>query len=360
MRERMNIYLTAGKKSFFYCYPAIKSLFAENQDSEIYLYIVSEDLEESDIHYEQELAQKYGHKIIILHFDIDKAKDNIICKNPDHWPLGTLGCYWMFHELLPEDVDRILAIEADTVTVGSISEYYHTDLNGYYAASPGPEHKPESHRRLMERLGGDTLTFVMSLYNVKAIREAFTLDDILRTDAKVVEQFGHSQQELTFGILFRKKIKFLPGVTTCVEENRQALRALGYDYIVECEKTCSILHFSSSLEKEKPWNPICVMPGYAGWWKYAEESPYYKQYIESQWNIFDSKEKQIEMLKRNITLRNLLGVTLVIIFILVIVTGIGILKLSVSEIFLLIGCFGIGAVLAVAIRWMLMRLQKVR
>ncbi len=359
MKERMNIYLTSGKKNFFYCYPAIKSLFIENQDSEIYLYIVSEDLQEADIVQEQAIAGEYGHHIVILHFDVNKAKSSIVCKNPEHWPLGTLGCYWMFHELLPEDVDRILAIEADTVTVGSLSEYYHTDLTGYYAASPDPEHKPASHRRLMEKLGGDTLTFVMSLYNVGAIKEAFTVADILETDVRVVEQFGHSQQELTFGILFRGKIKFLPGKTTCVEENRQSMGELGYDYIRECEKTCKILHFSSFVEKEKPWNPVCVMPGYAVWWKYAAQSPYYKKYCEGQWEIFDRKQQKTESLKKNITYRNLLGMTLLLSFLSVGGISVAVFELPAGTLLALLGCFLGAAFCSVILRRAVMWAQGV-
>lgn len=360
MKRRMNVYLTSGKRNFFYCYPAIKSLFIENQDSEIYLYIVSEDLEDGDICPEQELAQEYGHHIIILSFDVEQAKNSIVCKNPDHWPLGTLGCYWMFHDLLPGDVDRILAIEADTVTVGSLAEYYHTDLDGYYAASPDPEHKPVNHRKLMEKLEGDTFTFVMSLYNVEAIRRDFSVQDILRTDARVVEQFGHSQQELTFGILFRGKIKFLPGKETCVEENRQSMGELGYDYIRDCEGSCRILHFSSFVEKEKPWNPVCVMPGYAVWWKYATESPYYKRYIEEQWKIFDRKNKEIVAIKRNITIKNLLAATSVTALFLVSVLGICYYKLPFFSFFVWCGCFGLAGACAVALRRILMWLQKVK
>ncbi|MFR3658748.1 MAG: glycosyltransferase family 8 protein [Eisenbergiella sp.] len=306
----MNVYLTTSKKSLFYAYPAIHSFFKENQDSEVYLYIVSEDLEEADIVEEQKLADRYGHKICILHFDEEKAKEKVVAKNPEHWPLGTLGIYWLFHELLPEDVDRILAIEADTVTVGSVRDCYESDLDGFYAACPDAKHKPESHKELMKRLGGDTLTFVMSLYNVKKIREDFTLDEILRTDAYVVEKFGHSQQELTFGILFKGKINFMDPQTSCVEENRQAMGELGYDYIKSCEETCPMLHFSSFIEKEKPWNPVCVMPGYARWWEYAEESPYHKRYIEEQWKIFDYREEKIKELEKNISYKNILFMTL--------------------------------------------------
>lgn len=359
MKERMNVYLTTGKRNLFYCYPAIHSFFKENQDSQVWLYLVSEDLEEEDICRERALAESFGHRIVILHFDVNKARENIVCKDPDHWPLGTLGCYWMFHELLPPDVDRILALEADTVTVGSVSEYYHTDLTGYYAACPGPEHKPSSHKRLMERLGGDTLTFVMSLYDVSAIREAFSVADILRTDAEVVEKFGHSQQELTFGILFRGKIKFLPGTDTCVEENRQAVGEWGYDYITACEKTCKILHFSSFMEKEKPWNPVCVMPGYAVWWKYAKESPYYKQYIEGQWRYFDNKEQRIADLKKNVTRRNLLLFTLVLSFLLIGVCSVGILRLSIKQTLLLWGCMVFAAAIAPVVRKCLMKIQGI-
>ncbi|MDE7247769.1 MAG: hypothetical protein K2N43_07765, partial [Lachnospiraceae bacterium] len=269
MKPRMNVYLTTAKRVFHYAYPVIRSLFEQNADSEVYLYLVSENLEETDIHAERELAGRYGGHIIILRFDEEMAKGKIVPAS-DHWPLGTLGCYWLFHELLPDDVDRILALESDAVVTGSLREFYDTDLAGYYAACPDAQHKPLAHRELMERLGGDVLTFVVSVYDVQAIRRDFTLDQILEKDRFVVKEFGHSQQELTFGILFRDRIKFLPAAELCVEENSQSMAAMGIDYLMACEKTCKVLHFSSTMEREKPWNPVYMMPGYAKWWQYAK------------------------------------------------------------------------------------------
>lgn len=302
---RMNVYLTTARKVLIFAYPTILSLFENNQDSEIYLYLVSEDLTEDDIVKEKELAQEYGNHIIILRFDEEKAKGKIVSVS-DHWPLGTLGCYWLFHELLPDDVDRILALETDTVITGSLAEFYRTDITGYYAACPDPEHKPVSHQELMKKLDGDVLTFVVSLYDVKKIKSDFTLDQILGCDRYVVREFGHSQQELTFGILFKNKIKFLPAAKLCVEENRSSMNTLGYDYLTECEKTCKVLHFSSSKDKGKPWNPVCIMPGFLEWWKYAERSPYYKEYFQRQWQSYDQKMQEIEKIKKNITYRNIL------------------------------------------------------
>lgn len=327
MKQRMNVYLTTAKRVLLYAYPTIWSLFEKNQDSEIFLYLVSENLEKSDIVEEQKLAEKYGHHIVILHFDEEMARGKIVGGVSDHWPLGTLGCYWMFHELLPEGVDRILALESDTIVTDSLRGFYDTDLSGFYAACPDAEHKPLSHRKLMEQLNGDVLTFVVSLYDVQAIRRDFTLEQILEADRQAVEVFGNSQQELTFGILFKNRIKFLPAPDLCVEENSQSMKAMGYDYLTACERTCKVLHFSSTKHLEKPWNPVCIMPGFYEWWKYAHESPYYKEYFESQWKNCERKEKEIEALKKNISYRNVLLMTLAVYILLIILAGIVLAKI---------------------------------
>lgn len=316
----MNVYLTTAKRVFKYAYPVIRSLFEQNADSEVYLYLVSENLEEADIHAERELAESCGGHVIILRFDEEMARGKIVSAS-DHWPLGTLGCYWLFHELLPGDVDRILALESDAVVTGSLREFYDTDLTGYYAACPDAQHKPAAHRELMERLGGDVLTFVVSVYDVQAIRRDFTLDRILETDRFVVKEFGHSQQELTFGILFRNRIKFLPAADLCVEENSQSMEAMGIDYLMACEKTCKVLHFSSTMEREKPWNPVYVMPGYGIWWQYAQKSPYYREYFEEQWKTYRKKLAEKEVLKKNITYKNVLLMTLAVYTVLMLAAG---------------------------------------
>lgn len=322
MRPRMNVYLTTAKRVLIYSYPAIASLFENNQDSEIYLYIVSENLVESDIQEELKLAEAYGGHIIILRFDENMAKGKVKSAKGGHWPLGTLGCYWMFHELLPDDVDRIMAIESDIVVKGSLREFYDTDLGGYYASCPDPQHKPARHRKLMERLQGDVLSFVVSLYDVAAIRKDFTLDQILEIDRYVVQEFGHSQQELTFGILFKTKIKFVPAQTLCVEVNRQSMQEMGYEYLTECAQTCKVLHFSSFRDNGKPWDPICVMPGFSVWWKYAQGSPYYKEYFTEQWKAYDRRAEEIEQLEKNITYRNILVIMLAVYVLLMLIAGI--------------------------------------
>lgn len=306
MRKRMNIYITTGKKNIGYAYVAIKSLFINNRSSEVFLYVVSEDLEEADLVHERALAEEYGHRIILLHFDEEKAKKQIHLGKDDHWAIGTMSSYWLFHDLLPQDVDRIIVIESDTVVIGDLLDIYSMDFGDNYVICPGSEHKPHRHREFMESIGGECLTFVLSMYNVPKIRKDFTLEKILDADNEVKRHSGYSQMEFTFGLLFCGHIGYVPGKISCIDENERYMEELGYDYIVECEKTAKILHFSSYSDYGKPWNPVSMMPGFVIWWEYAQGSPYYKSYFERQWGIYAKNREKVKMLEKNISYRNIL------------------------------------------------------
>lgn len=318
MRKRMNIYITTGKKNLKYAYVAIKSLFINNQSSEIYLYVVSEDLSMEDMKYENELAQQFGHHIIILRFDEKTASQHIRLEEEDHWPIGTMSSYWLFHELLPQDVDRIMVIESDTVVVGDLSQLYQTDFGDAYVICPGPEHKPSNHRNFMDELEGETITFVLSMYDVNRIRQDFTLEDILAADEKIKSISGKSQMEYAFGLLFKGRAKFFPGKESCVDENERYVQELGYDYLLESEKTAKIIHFSSYGDYSKPWNPVYLVPGYSIWWEYAKESPYYKEYFEGQWEIYDATRERMHNMDKETSRKNILLCTLVIMAVLTI------------------------------------------
>lgn len=306
MKKPMNIYITTGRKNLKYAYVAIKSLFVNNRDREIHLYVVSEDLTVEDMRHENALARQYGHRIHILRFDEEKAGEYIHIDQGDHWPIGTMSSYWLFHELLPAEVDRIMVIESDTVVVGDLSEIYDMDFEGAYVICPGPEHKPANHRNFMQRIGGDTLTFVLSLYDVDKIRHDFTLQDILNADEQIKKLAGYSQMEFTLGLLFKDHIRYVAGKDSCIDENERYAEELGYDYMAECQKTAKILHFSSYKDYSKPWNPVSMMPGYAVWWQYAQDSPYYKSYFEEQWKLYDKVKQERAEAAKYVSGRNVL------------------------------------------------------
>lgn len=359
MRKRMNIYITTGRKNLKYAYVAIKSLFMNNKAHEIYLYVVSEDLTMEDMAQEQALAKEYGHHIIILRFDEEIAGKYIHIDGSYHWPIGTMSSYWLFHELLPEDVDRIMIIESDTVIVGDLADIYFMDFEDAYVICPGPEHKPSNHRNFMQKIGGECLTFVLSMYNVDKIRKDFTLRDILDTDEKVKKLAGYSQMEFTFGLLFRNHIKYVPGKISCIDENERYIEELGYDYITKCQKTVKIIHFSSYSDYGKPWNPVSLMPGYLIWWEYAKESPYYREYFEEQWKIYQKSRDQVKILEKEISYRNILACAMLIAAV-VLVGYWGYIGQALIGAAVTVGAFILGFLGALAIRWVTIRLGKKR
>lgn len=349
MRKRMNIYITTGRKNLKYAYVAIKSLFMNNKEQEIYLYVVSEDLVMEDMVHEQALADEYGHHIIILRFDEEFAGKYIQIDGSYHWPIGTMSSYWLFHELLPEDVDRIMVIESDTVIVDDLSDIYYMDFEDAYVICPGPEHKPSNHRNFMQRIGGECLTFVLSMYNVDKIRKDFTLQNILDTDEQVKRLGGYSQMEFTFGLLFKDHIKYVPGKISCIDENERYIEELGYDYIAACQETVKIIHFSSYSDYGKPWNPVSLMPGYFIWWDYAKGSPYYKEYFEEQWKLYQKTRNHVKAIEKNISYRNiLLCMILIAAFILIVFTAFS--KNPVVGILQVTGAFAAGFAGALLIR----------
>lgn len=357
MRKRMNIYITTGKSNLKYAYVAIKSLFINNQGSEIYLYVVSEDLSAEDMRYELELADQYGHHIFILRFNEETASKYIRVEIDDHWPIGTMSSYWLFHELLPDDVDRIMVIESDTVVIGDLSELYQTDFEDSYVICPGPNHKPQNHREFMKELQGSTITFVLSMYDVKHIREDFSLEDILKADEIIKQVNGKSQMEYAFGILFKHSVKYFPEKESCIDENERYIQELGYDYLVECEKTAKIIHFSSYSDYSKPWNPVFLVPGYRIWWKYAENSPYYKQYFENQWQIYSKTREGEKKVVRDTSKKNIL---LCIIFIMLVslVCCFAIQGRLLAGIGMVSCVFGISVILTLGIRELLLCIQR--
>ena len=145
-----------------------------------------------------------------------------------------------------------MVIESDTVIVGDLQEIYEMDFEDNYVICPGSEHKPENHRSFMHRIGGECLTFVLSMYNVPKIRQDFSLQDILDADEEIKKLAGYSQMEFTFGMLFKGHIKYVPGRISCIDENERYMEELGYDYITECEKTVKIIHFSSTVIMGSP------------------------------------------------------------------------------------------------------------
>lgn len=302
----MNIYMPSDKNYLKFCWVAISSLFDMNRGNDIYVYLVSENIQEADLVYLRKLEYEYNQHIVLIQFNEVEAREKTGLKEVGRWPIGLYSCYWLFHYLLPTDVDKIMTIEADTITIGSIQDIYNIDLEGFYAASQGPEHSPKRHLEVSNRMGGDFFSYNLSIFNVKKIREDIEFNTILEKNQEAYSVLGYSQQEWTFGLLFKDKIKYFSAETACLHENSRSIEELGLKYIIEAEKKCVLLHFPSYSDNAKPWNPVYIVPGFIKWWDIARKSPYFEEYFLSQHKIYEKNVIKIKNIKKNISYVNIL------------------------------------------------------
>ena len=59
------------------------------------------------------------------------------------------------------------------------------------------------------------------------------------------------------------------------------------------------------------------MPGYVTWWKYAQGSPYYKEYFKEQWKIYSAVKYEIKQANKIMTVRNIVCAILLIYWIII-------------------------------------------
>jgi small-conductance mechanosensitive channel len=102
---------------------------------------------------------------------------------------------------------------------------------------------------------------------------------------------------------------------------------------------------------------VFLVPGYAQWWKYAADSPYYKEYIELQWTYYNKTRERQKKLEQNITWRNILLATMVFMIVLLAVlslfTGAGVMGILVVA-----GCVVLSLGASVIIRQLLILAGK--
>lgn len=116
---------------------SITSLLENNKDcNEINIFIIDNNISAENKNKLNQLCVKYNRNIIFIPFpDLDKLIDVKI--NTRIWALSAFGL--LFLELLiPNDIDKILYFDCDTMINSSINNLYKTNLEKYYCGAVAP------------------------------------------------------------------------------------------------------------------------------------------------------------------------------------------------------------------------------
>lgn len=110
---------------------SVVSLFENNQDvADITVYLIENHISNESKEKFQQLAVRYGRKIITLPMpDIEKLVGvNVVI--PQYNRMATCGRLFIA-SLLPDNIDKVIYVDSDTIFVDSIEKIWATDISGH-------------------------------------------------------------------------------------------------------------------------------------------------------------------------------------------------------------------------------------
>ena len=109
-----------------YCGIMLTSLFENNKEAEINVYILTENLNDTNKEKIKQLSQTYQKRIEIITVDSEKLKDCPIQRD-DYVSIAT---YYrlLAPVLLPQEIEKILYLDCDMIVNGNIDALYNTDI----------------------------------------------------------------------------------------------------------------------------------------------------------------------------------------------------------------------------------------
>lgn len=202
----MDILLTLNSYFVKYAIVMLHSLFANNHTG-ITVYILHEDLTEKDKNDIEIEAERFGNSIRFISVDGKKYNGFPVTKALPK------ECYYicMAHESLPQDMSRILYLDADTIVDGDISKLYNMAFEEKYLIACG-----QSFDRIngnYYRIGaqaerGELFNSGVMVFNLDKMRCGVKIEDFRRAAESSSYQWQLADQGL-FNILFEDEVKII-------------------------------------------------------------------------------------------------------------------------------------------------------
>lgn len=266
----MNICTSSNSKYTRYLYVMLTSLFENNRDDSVTVFVLTCDLTQEDRSSLLKLAEQYRQSIRFI--DIDRGAFS-------HLPMNakmSLETYFRLKlpELLPNEIDRILYLDVDIIVQGALREFYQLPMNGCSFAACHEFDTPELdvfRRELFHRTDHlDYFNAGVMLWDMDRVRRHYSFDDFMKAAAELGDNLPFCDQEI---LNYRSggDVLFLDG-------RKYNYLAQRYSYVSDQPYADSalIIHYAST----NPWQLGWQSDLYVRWWDYAKKTPYYVELLE--------------------------------------------------------------------------------
>ena len=270
----MNICASVNKKYVRYLYVMLVSLFENNPDDSITVYIMNRDLTEENHILLRNLANKYDNSVCFLSVNEGAYKK---FHTTEQYSMET---YFRLDiaQLVPNYVKKILYLDVDIIVQGSLRELFSMSMDEMYfmaCQDIAAVELPALERNLFGRY--DDLRYFnagVMMWNLEKLRE----DDIgFDNYLRIAEELNYNlpivdQDILNYG--YYDKTKYIDAKIY----NYMTNVFLREDWSEDKTKDAVILHFSGY----NPWKAGPKAGVTKIWWNYAKKTPFYQEMLEEQ------------------------------------------------------------------------------
>lgn len=127
----MNILVTLNSNYIHPLKVMLQSLFLNNPGETFNVYLMHSTLKEEELVMLQSFIERQNHRLTVITIDNDHFADAPVVKHYSKEMYYRLLAY----KFLPNDLDRILYLDPDTLIINELHELYHMDLSDYLFAA---------------------------------------------------------------------------------------------------------------------------------------------------------------------------------------------------------------------------------
>ena len=279
-KKSMNVAISLNQKFFYYAYVMLTSLYMNNPESEVVVYILHSELTEEQLQAYQKLAQQYGGEIRPVFIERERFSEQLT--TTAEWSIES---YYRLTlpDVLPEQVDRVLYLDVDVIVNSSIREFYDMDFEDKMFgvckedAANDPERSPELRNKIFADLFKKGFLYFNSgvmLWNLKEVRKRYNFTDYMDIARKFDFTFLTPDQDI-LNYCHWNEVKYVK--TDVYNQFSRVAHNEGKDYTYVKDHV-RIIHFAGA----KPWNADNIHFDIEQiWWDYAKKTPYFGQLCEA-------------------------------------------------------------------------------
>lgn len=277
--ERMNVATALNSQYTKYTYVMLTSLFANNADLEIYVYLLHSDLSEKDQTYFESLAKEWKQRISFLQIDTGILPAGL----PEtSWP-PEVYFRLMLLDVLPHDIERLLYLDGDMIINKPIKEMYFTDFgenlfgacrDGIDIGSYTGKGENEIFKEIEKHENFIYFNSGMMIWNIAAMRGKYCFKTYMDLAESLGFKIKAPDQDL-LNYMHWQQVRLLDGHQYNLYARLAYSLGVGYE---EVKREVFIIHFVG----KKPWQggEYVHYDTEQLWWDYAKLTPFYIELME--------------------------------------------------------------------------------